>query len=118
MRLIAIGPAATAILFACAAAAPAQAGPAFNYPWCAHYMMQNGPKNCGFTTLAQCWQTVSGIGGFATPIRPMYQASRRRRSQSGTGWAEGFEPVGATPYFGIPIHDAMSSIVIQRLVNT
>jgi len=64
MRLIAIGPAAAAILFACAAAAPAQAGPAFNYPWCAHYMMQNGPKNCGFTTLAQCWQTVSGIGGF------------------------------------------------------
>jgi hypothetical protein len=79
---------AAAILFACATSAPAQAaGPAFNYPWCAHYMMQNGPKNCGFTTLAQCWQTVSGIGGFCD-ANPAYvpgkpQAPKPKRSRMG-----------------------------------
>jgi hypothetical protein len=24
------------------------------YPWCAHYMMPNGPSNCGFATFEQC----------------------------------------------------------------
>ena len=89
MRLIAIIPLAAAVLFACtvSASAPAQAEPAFNYPWCAHYMMQNGPKNCGFTTLAQCWQTVSGIGGFCD-ANPAYvpgklQAPTSKRSRMG-----------------------------------
>ncbi len=60
-----------AILFVMAAATRAEAATAFNYPWCANYMMQNGPKNCGFTTLAQCWQTVSGIGGYCA-ANPAY----------------------------------------------
>jgi hypothetical protein len=48
-----------------AAMAPTtDASAAVNYPWCAHYMMQNGPKSCGFVTVEQCWATVNGIGGF------------------------------------------------------
>ncbi len=37
------------------------------YPWCAQYSgggMGGGGTNCGFSTLAQCQATVSGIGGF------------------------------------------------------
>ena len=60
-----------ALLFMAVSAARADAATAFNYPWCANYMMQNGPKNCGFTTLAQCWQTVSGIGGYCA-ANPAY----------------------------------------------
>jgi hypothetical protein len=35
------------------------------YPWCAEYSGEdgNGGSNCGFTTLAQCRATISGIGG-------------------------------------------------------
>jgi hypothetical protein len=50
---------------------PASASAATTYPWCGHYMMQNGPQNCGFTTLAQCQATVSGIGGFCA-ANPSY----------------------------------------------
>jgi hypothetical protein len=62
--------------------ASAETTRAFNYPWCAHYMMQNGPKNCGFTTIAQCWATVSGIGGFceANPAYVPAATSKRRRT--------------------------------------
>jgi hypothetical protein len=36
------------------------------YPWCAQYGggMGGGGTNCGFSTLAQCQATVSGVGGF------------------------------------------------------
>jgi Protein of unknown function (DUF3551) len=41
---------------------PAQAQ---NYPWCAQYGDgTDGGRNCGFTTLQQCQEDVSGIGGF------------------------------------------------------
>jgi Protein of unknown function (DUF3551) len=37
---------------------------AIEYPWCAQYGgMADGGRNCGFSTLAQCMATVSGIGG-------------------------------------------------------
>ncbi|HWM83212.1 MAG TPA: DUF3551 domain-containing protein [Pseudolabrys sp.] len=40
-------------------AAPAVADP---YPWCAQYG-RDGGRNCGFLTLQQCLDTVSGVGG-------------------------------------------------------
>lgn len=37
---------------------------AIEYPWCAQYgRTGDGGRNCGFSTLAQCMATVSGIGG-------------------------------------------------------
>ncbi|HVG50384.1 MAG TPA: DUF3551 domain-containing protein [Xanthobacteraceae bacterium] len=58
---------------------------AYNYPWCANYNMQNGVSNCGFTTLAQCQATVSGIGGFcaANPAYIPPAADRARRARQG-----------------------------------
>jgi hypothetical protein len=42
-----------------------QRAEAQNYPWCADYGANGaGGTNCGFTTLRQCLDTVSGIGGF------------------------------------------------------
>ncbi len=42
----------------------AQPAAAIEYPWCAQYGgMDDAGKNCGFSTLAQCMATVSGIGG-------------------------------------------------------
>jgi len=48
-------------------ATPARA--AIEYPWCAQYSggEMGGGRNCGFSTLAQCRATVSGIGGFCEP---------------------------------------------------
>lgn len=61
--------------------------PAQNYPWCAEYGGGGedfGGTNCGFVTLKQCMETVSGIGGFCVP-NPMYQPpeqpSRPRRER-------------------------------------
>lgn len=77
---------AFALLVVASAAIPSYAANAtVNYPWCAHYMMQNGPKSCGFVTLAQCQATVSGIGGFCD-MNPFYvpakpPAARPRRSR-------------------------------------
>ncbi len=56
------------ILFAVIVLAPLTAFPrpaaAIEYPWCAQYGgMGDGGRNCGFSTLAQCMATVSGIGG-------------------------------------------------------
>jgi hypothetical protein len=64
---------AATVAFGLAAATEASSAPTFNYPWCANYMMQNGPKNCGFTTLEQCRATVSGIGGYCA-ANPAYVA--------------------------------------------
>ena len=55
--------AATVVLAATVAGSSARSEAAPVYPWCAHYMTQNGPHNCGFVTLEQCRATVSGIGG-------------------------------------------------------
>jgi len=39
-----------------------------NYPWCAYYSGgMGGGTNCGFTTIQQCMDTISGIGGICQP---------------------------------------------------
>jgi hypothetical protein len=48
---------------------------AFDYPWCVHYSMQGGTKNCGFTSWEQCRQTAFGAGGFCAP-NPFYAAAQ------------------------------------------
>ena len=72
-----------AILLPLALAAPTQAQ---IYPWRAVYSGgMGGGTNCGFSTLAQCRVTVSGIGGFCDP-NPFYtgpaesRAVRKRKS--------------------------------------
>ena len=58
------------------AAAPAQAG--IEYPWCAVYSESTvGATNCGFSTLAQCRATISGIGGMCQP-NPAYPSPAPR----------------------------------------
>ena len=48
-----------------ALAAPAAA---IEYPWCAQYSgMGGGGRNCGFSTIEQCMDTVRGMGGFCEP---------------------------------------------------
>ena len=55
------------------AASPARAET--QYPWCAQYSDEdNNSTNCGFVTLAQCKETVSGIGGFCQE-NPAYPAA-------------------------------------------
>lgn len=34
-----------------------------NYPWCAVLNMGDAAYNCGFLTVQQCMDSVSGIGG-------------------------------------------------------
>ena len=43
---------------------PATADP---YKWCAVYGNGFGGSNCGFVTLEQCRETISGMGGFCEP---------------------------------------------------
>jgi Protein of unknown function (DUF3551) len=53
-----------AIVFLASLAASGRPAAAIEYPWCAQYGgMGDGGRNCGFSTLAQCMATVSGIGG-------------------------------------------------------
>jgi len=42
---------------------------AIEYPWCAQYSGgdDGGGRNCGFSTLEQCMETIRGIGGFCEP---------------------------------------------------
>ena len=48
------------------------------YPWCAEYSGDEGNgTNCGFSTLAQCRATISGIGGNCYE-NPMYSAPAPR----------------------------------------
>jgi hypothetical protein len=57
-------------LFILAAAAFMSATPAkaIEYPWCAQYGgREGGGRNCGFSTIEQCRETVSGMGGFCEP---------------------------------------------------
>jgi len=66
-----------AILLPLALAAPTQAQ---IYPWCAIYSGgMGGGTNCGFSTLAQCRVTVSGIGGFCDP-NPFYTGPAESRA--------------------------------------
>ena len=48
------------------------------YPWCAYYgRFGTQATNCGFTTLRQCQETVSGIGGYCGR-NPRYHARGKR----------------------------------------
>jgi hypothetical protein len=41
---------------------------AIEYPWCAQYSGEDGGgRNCGFATIEQCMDTISGMGGFCEP---------------------------------------------------
>lgn len=58
---LALGTAAVGAAFFTATAARAE----IQYPWCAEYGGDDANAvNCGFTTLAQCRATISGMGGF------------------------------------------------------
>jgi Protein of unknown function (DUF3551) len=54
---------AVVTLVALDAAAPARAQGA----WCAYYSGTHGGTNCGFYTLQQCREAVSGVGGVCSP---------------------------------------------------
>jgi Protein of unknown function (DUF3551) len=45
------------------ATAPASAQGA----WCAYYSGTHGGTNCGFYTLQQCREAISGVGGVCSP---------------------------------------------------
>ena len=73
------------VLFAAIAiAAVARPAAAIEYPWCAQYGGggdNGGGRNCGFSTLEQCRETVSGIGGSCEP-NLFYPGSASDTSQS------------------------------------
>lgn len=53
-----------AVCFTAGPQAVTSARAGVEYPWCAVYSEASvGATNCGFTTLAQCRATISGIGG-------------------------------------------------------
>jgi hypothetical protein len=75
MRTITLSVLAVAALPALLTATPSQADP---YKWCAIYGGGlTAPKNCGFVTLAQCRETVSGVGGYCEP-NPFYTGPERK----------------------------------------
>jgi hypothetical protein len=56
---------------------PGAAQQRIEYPWCANYSGGSdagGGSNCGFTSFAQCLETLRGMGGFCDP-NPFYQRS-------------------------------------------
>lgn len=63
--------------------APSTASANIEYPWCAVYGGDmGGASNCGFTTIAQCMATVSGIGGSCEPnqfYHPQQAPVRKRK---------------------------------------
>jgi hypothetical protein len=82
MKRLALGMLGLMVIGASAAEArPAGVSIGSAYPWCAQYMLQSGPKNCGFTSFAQCLADVSGIGGTcaANPYFVPPQSSHGRR---------------------------------------
>ena len=56
------------------------------YPWCAVYGGDaGGASNCGFLTIQQCRETISGMGGFCEPnqfYNPHPATSRARKHKS------------------------------------
>lgn len=70
MRIFVLGFAVIAGLLAASATEPANADP---YKYCAVYASgyAGGGTNCGFVTLAQCRDTISGVGGTCSP-NPFY----------------------------------------------
>ena len=75
-------------LAALAMAAFVQPATAIEDPWCAQYGgVSDSGRNCGFSTLAQCMATVSGIGGgcehnqfYTGPNERQAKPARKRRS--------------------------------------
>jgi len=56
------------------------------YPWCAVYSGDaGGASNCGFSTLAQCRATVSGIGGSCEPNQFYNPRGNTQRSRKPKG---------------------------------
>ena len=78
-----------AVLFSATLAAPARAD--IDYAWCAEYSGNDGPMgtNCGFSTLAQCRATISGIGGdcYENPFYNRRRRSRRRSNRADANYA-------------------------------
>ena len=56
-------------------AAPARAQGA----WCAYYSGTHGGTNCGFYTLQQCREAISGVGGVCSPSPWVSQDPAPRR---------------------------------------
>lgn len=64
MRIHAVSISTLLLIAAALLVAPKPAVAEIIYPWCAIYSERTvGATNCGFSTLAQCRATVSGIGG-------------------------------------------------------
>ena len=74
-----------------AMAALASPAVAIEYPWCAQYSgMGGGGRNCGFSTIEQCMDTVRGMGGFCEqnlfytgPAERPARRARRRQDHNG-----------------------------------
>jgi hypothetical protein len=81
--LLAAG-ALTALALSIMLALPAPAKAEVRYPWCAQLAGEDGDggTNCGFTTLAQCRATISGIGGYCYE-NPAYPTPRQRPRMTG-----------------------------------
>ncbi|MCW5695071.1 MAG: DUF3551 domain-containing protein [Pseudolabrys sp.] len=78
MRLITSCAFATLLIAGPFLAAPKPAAAETIYPWCAIYSERTvGATNCGFSTLAQCRATISGIGGMCVE-NPEYRPAERR----------------------------------------
>lgn len=69
-----------AAALAAVAAVPSSAVRADPYKWCAIYAGPGGDSgtNCGFVTLAQCRETISGIGGVCV-LNQRYTGDPRSR---------------------------------------
>jgi Protein of unknown function (DUF3551) len=68
MRRIWPAPIALTALAALAILVSASPAAAIEYPWCAQYSGEDGGgRNCGFSTIEQCMDTIRGMGGFCEP---------------------------------------------------
>jgi hypothetical protein len=47
--------------------------------WCAYYSGTHGGTNCGFYTLQQCREAISGVGGVCSPSPFVSQNPAPRR---------------------------------------
>ncbi len=77
MRMMASSLLSAAIAVGVLACASAPASAASDpYRWCAQYG-RDGGTNCGFVTLQQCLDTISGIGG-GCELNPFYTGPERQ----------------------------------------
>lgn len=82
VRTITLGLSATLLIAGALLAAPRPAAAEIIYRWCAVYSERTvGATNCGFSTLAQCRATLSGLGGWCMEnpaYRPPASAAPKR----------------------------------------